>query len=175
MHAGTSTAASSSTTVSRPGSRVSTRPATPPPGSSAIGGSVTTVAKVRIVAGGTGPGEEKMLLDIWPALKQAHPRAKLAIVPFHVWMPWVHAEHPTCTAGLLAVYANLALYIMVRVLVVLEDQTDVSALDRRTTSLELFHRQTGGHAIVSCSLNGLDLRSQGLNDLLDTQCLRQHF
>ena len=34
---------------------------------------------------------------------------KLALVPFHVWMPWVHAEHPTCIAGLLAVYANLAL------------------------------------------------------------------
>lgn len=43
---------------------------------------------------------------------------KLAIVPFHVWMPWVHAEHPTCIAGLLAVYANLALYIAVRVLVI---------------------------------------------------------
>ncbi len=40
---------------------------------------------------------------------------KLAIVPFHVWMPWVHAEHPTCIAGLLAVYANLALYILIRV------------------------------------------------------------
>lgn len=43
---------------------------------------------------------------------------KLALVPFHVWMPWVHAEHPTCIAGLLAVYANLALYIIIRVLVV---------------------------------------------------------
>ena len=43
---------------------------------------------------------------------------KLALVPFHVWMPWVHAEHPTCIAGLLAVYANLALYVIVRVLVV---------------------------------------------------------
>ena len=43
---------------------------------------------------------------------------KLALVPFHVWMPWVHAEHPTCIAGLLAVYANLALYIIVRVIVV---------------------------------------------------------
>ena len=42
---------------------------------------------------------------------------KLAIVPLHVWMPAVHAEHPTCIAGLLAVYANLALYIIVRVLV----------------------------------------------------------
>lgn len=42
---------------------------------------------------------------------------KLAIIPFHVWMPWVHAEHPTCIAGLLAVYANLALYIIVRTLV----------------------------------------------------------
>lgn len=42
---------------------------------------------------------------------------KLAIVPFHAWMPWVHAEHPTSIAGLLAVYANLALYIVVRVIV----------------------------------------------------------
>ncbi|MCK5541300.1 MAG: NADH dehydrogenase [Desulfobacterales bacterium] len=42
---------------------------------------------------------------------------KLAIVPFHVWMPWVHAEHPTCIAGLLAVYANIAVYIAVRVLI----------------------------------------------------------
>lgn len=43
---------------------------------------------------------------------------KLAVVPFHVWMPWVHAEHPTCIAGLLAVYANLALYLVIRVLVI---------------------------------------------------------
>jgi NADH-quinone oxidoreductase subunit M len=43
--------------------------------------------------------------------------AKLAVFPFHVWMPWVHAEHPTCIAGLLAVYANIAAYIIVRSLV----------------------------------------------------------
>jgi len=43
--------------------------------------------------------------------------AKLALVPFHVWMPWVHAEHPTCIAGLLAVYANIAAYIIVRTLI----------------------------------------------------------
>lgn len=43
--------------------------------------------------------------------------AKLAIVPLHVWMPWVHAEHPTCIAGLLAIYANIAAYIAVRVLI----------------------------------------------------------
>lgn len=43
--------------------------------------------------------------------------AKLAVFPFHVWMPWVHAEHPTCIAGLLAVYANIAAYIIVRVLI----------------------------------------------------------
>ena len=42
---------------------------------------------------------------------------KLAVIPFHVWMPSVHAEHPTCIAGLLAVYANLAVYILVRVVV----------------------------------------------------------
>ncbi|MBK5190989.1 MAG: hypothetical protein JJE19_05805, partial [Methanosarcinales archaeon] len=38
-------------------------------------------------------------------------------VPLHAWMPWVHAEHPTCIAGLLAVYANIAVYVIVRVLV----------------------------------------------------------
>ncbi len=42
---------------------------------------------------------------------------KLAIIPLHVWMPWVHAEHPTCIAGLLAIYANIAAYVAVRVLV----------------------------------------------------------
>jgi len=42
---------------------------------------------------------------------------KLAVLPFHAWMPWVHAEHPTCIAGLLAVYANIAVYILVRVLI----------------------------------------------------------
>ncbi len=42
---------------------------------------------------------------------------KLAVVPLHVWMPWVHAEHPTCIAGLLAVYANIAVYIAVRILI----------------------------------------------------------
>ena len=42
---------------------------------------------------------------------------KLAIIPLHVWMPWVHAEHPTCIAGLLAVYANIAVYVAVRVLI----------------------------------------------------------
>ena len=42
---------------------------------------------------------------------------KLAIIPLHVWMPWVHAEHPTCIAGLLAIYANIAAYVAVRVLI----------------------------------------------------------
>lgn len=42
---------------------------------------------------------------------------KLALVPLHVWMPWVHAEHPTCIAGLLAIYANIAVYIVVRMLI----------------------------------------------------------
>jgi NADH-quinone oxidoreductase subunit M len=42
---------------------------------------------------------------------------KLAVIPLHVWMPWVHAEHPTCIAGLLAIYANIAVYVVVRVLI----------------------------------------------------------
>jgi len=43
---------------------------------------------------------------------------KLAIFPLHVWMPSVHAEHPTCIAGLLAVYANIGAYVLVRVLII---------------------------------------------------------
>ncbi|MCK4475623.1 MAG: hypothetical protein KAU16_02755 [Methanophagales archaeon] len=42
---------------------------------------------------------------------------KLAIFPLHIWMRWVHAEHPTCIAGLLAVYANIGAYVIVRVLI----------------------------------------------------------
>jgi formate hydrogenlyase subunit 3/multisubunit Na+/H+ antiporter MnhD subunit len=42
---------------------------------------------------------------------------KMALFPLHVWMPWVHAEHPTCIAGLLAVYANIAAYVIVRILI----------------------------------------------------------
>ena len=34
-----------------------------------------------IVAGGTGPGEEQLLLTIWPRLAAANPKARLAIVP----------------------------------------------------------------------------------------------
>jgi 3-deoxy-D-manno-octulosonic-acid transferase len=34
-----------------------------------------------IVAGGTGPGEEKMLLDVYASLRTRHPRARLAVVP----------------------------------------------------------------------------------------------
>jgi len=34
-----------------------------------------------VVAGGTGPGEEKMILDIWPKLVERYPEARLAIVP----------------------------------------------------------------------------------------------
>lgn len=43
---------------------------------------------------------------------------KLAIFPLHVWMPWVHAEHPTCIAGLLAVYANIGAYVLLRIVIV---------------------------------------------------------
>lgn len=34
-----------------------------------------------VVAGGTGPGEEKMILEFWGELKRRHPRGRLVIVP----------------------------------------------------------------------------------------------
>ena len=43
--------------------------------------------------------------------------AKIAIVPLHVWIPWVHSNTPTSTAALMAIYANIVAYIVVRVLV----------------------------------------------------------
>jgi NADH-quinone oxidoreductase subunit M len=42
---------------------------------------------------------------------------KMAVFPLHVWMPWVHAEHPTCIAGLLAIYGNVGAYVIVRILI----------------------------------------------------------
>ncbi len=57
-------------------------------------------------------------LTFWIALLMLSGLAsKLAVIPLHVWMPWVHAEHPTCIAGLLAVYANIAAYVAVRTLI----------------------------------------------------------
>jgi len=34
-----------------------------------------------VVAGGTGPGEEEIILDFWGDLSERHPKARLAIVP----------------------------------------------------------------------------------------------
>ena len=42
---------------------------------------------------------------------------KMAVFPLHVWMPWVDGEAPTCIAGLLTIYANIAAYVIVRVLI----------------------------------------------------------
>ena len=38
-------------------------------------------ADALLVAGGTGPGEEKLLLDVFAKVRQRHPAARLAIVP----------------------------------------------------------------------------------------------
>ncbi len=40
-----------------------------------------TAEQSLLVAGGSGPGEEKMILDFWPVLKAKYPRARLALVP----------------------------------------------------------------------------------------------
>ena len=42
---------------------------------------------------------------------------KMAVFPLHVWMPWVDGEAPTCIAASLTIYANLAAYVIVRVLI----------------------------------------------------------
>ncbi|MGB7532127.1 MAG: proton-conducting transporter membrane subunit [Halobacteriota archaeon] len=42
---------------------------------------------------------------------------KMAVFPLHIWMPWVDGEAPTCIAGALTIYANIAAYVIVRVLI----------------------------------------------------------
>ncbi len=42
---------------------------------------------------------------------------KMAVFPFHVWMPWVDGEAPTCLTGALTIYANIAAYVIVRILI----------------------------------------------------------
>ncbi len=42
---------------------------------------------------------------------------KMAVFPLHVWMPWVDGEAPTCIAASLTIYANIAAYVIVRVLI----------------------------------------------------------
>ena len=41
---------------------------------------------------------------------------KLAVFGFHVWLPWVHAETPTCIAGILASIVGIENYLMARIL-----------------------------------------------------------
>ncbi|MDP7444746.1 MAG: proton-conducting transporter membrane subunit [Candidatus Poseidoniia archaeon] len=42
---------------------------------------------------------------------------KMATFGFHVWLPWVHAEHPTSIAGILAVIVGLGNYVIARILI----------------------------------------------------------
>lgn len=42
---------------------------------------------------------------------------KLAVFGFHVWLPWVHAEHPSCIAGVLAVIVGIENYLIARIFV----------------------------------------------------------
>jgi len=56
-------------------------------------------------------------LAIWAAiLLLLGMLVKLAVVGFHVWLPWVHAEHPTCIAGILAIIVGIENYLMARIL-----------------------------------------------------------
>ncbi len=42
---------------------------------------------------------------------------KMATFGFHVWLPWVHAEHPTAIAGILAVIVGIGNYVIARILI----------------------------------------------------------
>jgi len=42
---------------------------------------------------------------------------KMSIFGFHVWTPWVEGECPTSIAGILACYANIGTYLIVRILI----------------------------------------------------------
>jgi len=42
---------------------------------------------------------------------------KLAVFGFHVWLPWVHAEHPSCIAGVLAIIVGIENYLIARIFI----------------------------------------------------------
>lgn len=42
---------------------------------------------------------------------------KLGVFGFHVWMPWVEGEAPSCVAGILAVVVGMENYLIVRIFV----------------------------------------------------------
>jgi len=42
---------------------------------------------------------------------------KLAVFGFHVWLPWVHAEHPSCIAGVLSIIVGVENYLLARIFV----------------------------------------------------------
>ena len=42
---------------------------------------------------------------------------KMATFGFHVWLPWVHAEHPSSIAGILAIIVGLGNYVIARILI----------------------------------------------------------
>lgn len=55
-------------------------------------------------------------LGVWAALFMLLGMLiKLAVFGFHVWLPWVHAEHPTCIAGILAAIVGIEAYLIARV------------------------------------------------------------
>lgn len=57
-------------------------------------------------------------LGVWAALLMLLGMLiKLAVFGFHVWLPWVHAEHPTCIAGVLAAIVGIEAYLIARVFV----------------------------------------------------------
>ena len=42
---------------------------------------------------------------------------KMAVFGFQAWLPWVHAEHPTCIAGILANIVGIGNYLIARILI----------------------------------------------------------
>src|SRR5512136_32881 len=57
-------------------------------------------------------------LGVWAALFMLLGMLiKMAVFGFHVWLPWVHAEHPTCIAGILAVIVGIEGYLIARIFV----------------------------------------------------------
>lgn len=57
-------------------------------------------------------------LALWSALLMLLGMlVKLAVFGFHVWLPWVHAEHPSCIAGVLAIIVGIENYLIARIFV----------------------------------------------------------
>ncbi len=112
-----------------------------------------------VVAGGTGPGEEQLILDLWPAVKTACPAAKLAIVPRK-------PERFDEVARLIAAAGYGVLRRSER-----SDDCDAPADDNAVILIDTMGELRNAYALASAVFVGRSLVEMGGSDMIEAAAL----